>query len=74
MDKRTFADLCKIEPQLLSFEPIPHDIDDSEFDKIYESLKTHLCPIVGWEAKNKELRNSESWDIAIKYLVYGYDF
>jgi len=58
----------------LSFEPIPHDIDDSEFDKIYESLKNHLYPLVGWEAKNKELRNSESWDIAIKYLVYGYDF
>jgi hypothetical protein len=53
MDKRTFADLCKIEPQLLSFEPIPYDIDDSEFDKIYESLKNRLYPIVGCEAKNK---------------------
>ena len=74
MNKRTFADLCEIEPQLLSFEPIPYDIDDSEFDKIYESLKNRLYPIVGWEAKNKELRNSESWDIAIKYLVYGHDF
>lgn len=68
-----FDELCKIEPALLRI------LNHAELSKrkgatrrqeAYEAAKESAWPLVGWGAKNPDLRNEEAWEGFVKKVSH----
>jgi hypothetical protein len=66
----TYEQIVEIEPGIKTIiEGIKPKTEAYFRYRQYESLKAELWPLVGWGARNEDLRNQQAWDIIAQIVI-----
>ena len=62
-------EICAIEPRLKALGDLAKTLERDWQYENYETMKNRMYPLVGMEAQNPALSDSEAWEVAMENIA-----